>query len=121
MYYVDLDYLPEVRNAIMTLKAQNHAIYAIVSFVDPYCGLAAQLSEENCLESFTASALYKMENKLVTREVLEDTPYNPRYLVVKAKNCEQTEKKAEAMLPLVLKYVESNLSLIHISEPTRPY
>ncbi|MGI6729331.1 MAG: ATP-grasp domain-containing protein [Bacilli bacterium] len=108
MYYVDLDYPPEVRNAIMTLKAQNHAIYAIVSFVDPYCGLAAQLSEENRLESFTASALYKMANKLVTREVLEDTPYNPRYLVVNAKNREQTEKKAEAMLPLVLKYVESN-------------
>lgn len=108
MYYVDLDYLPEVRNAIMTLKVQNHVIYAIVSFVDPYCGLAAQLSEENRLDSFTAAALYKMENKLITREVLENTPYNPRYLVVNSQNRDAVEKSIEAMLPVVLKYVESN-------------
>ena len=66
--------------------------------MDPYCGLAAQLSEENRLESFTASALYKMENKLVTREVLEDTPYNPRYLVVKAKP-RATERRPKRCFP----------------------
>lgn len=108
MYYVDLDYLPEVRNAIATLKLQNHIIEAIISFVDPYCGLAAQLAEENRLESFTASALYKMENKLVTRETLSDTPYNPRYLVVNQKNQAIIDKSIKSMLPVVVKYVESN-------------
>lgn len=106
MQYCDLDDIDAVRESIRHLRHGSLNIKAIVSFIDPYCSLAARLAKEFGVERFSFEAMEKMENKLKTRETLRETPYNPEYLVIK--EGEENERAIKRLLPAVLKYTDSN-------------
>ena len=88
-------------------SSRDAIIKAIVSFVDPYCALAAKLSNEYNLSNFSFTAMEKMQNKLLCREVLKDSKYNPQYKVLNEDNY-RDYKDIKNMLPVVIKYIESN-------------
>lgn len=80
---------------------------AIVSFVDPYCALAAKISIERKMGNFSYLAMEKMQNKLLCRKVLDHTKYNPQYKVINKDNYQDYDE-IHKMLPVVIKYIESN-------------
>ncbi|NLW48387.1 MAG: ATP-grasp domain-containing protein [Firmicutes bacterium] len=107
MQYCDLDDIEAVRETINYLRHSALNISAIISYVDPYCGLAAKLAKEYGVGCFTCEALEIMHDKLRSREILNDTPYNPAYLVVTQKNY-RTDQNIRNLLPAVVKYHDSN-------------
>lgn len=108
MQYCDLDNINAVRETIRYLQHNSLNIKAIVSFIDPYCGLAARLAKEFGVECFSYEAMEIMHNKLRSREVLKESPYNPKYLIITENNMEENERAVKRMLPAVLKYIDSN-------------
>jgi biotin carboxylase len=107
MQYCDLDDIEAVRETINYLQHSALTIRAIISFVDPYCGLAAKLAEEYGVGCFTGEALAIMHDKLRSRELLNDTPYNPESRVVTEKTY-RSERNIRDLLPAVVKYSDSN-------------
>lgn len=59
-----------IKKEISELLSSGYHIRAIISFVDPYVSLAAELSNEYCNSSISTQALRCMENKLFVREKL---------------------------------------------------
>lgn len=107
VFYSDLNNISKIRSLLNYLQLQHFNIRSIVSFVDPFCGLAAKLAQEYNVGCFNSQAMYLMQNKLLSRDVLKETPYNPRYFVItQAETISDVE--IEALLPVVLKYIESN-------------
>lgn len=98
---------PEKIRRIITYLMKWSDIKAIVSFIDPFCSLAAKFSNEFELSNFSYSAMEKMENKLLCRHVLDKTIYNPKYRIID-KNNYQDYDEISKMLPVVVKYIESN-------------
>lgn len=101
--FSDLDKL----NKIIDYFSKWCDIKAIVSFVDPYCALAARIANERKLSNFSYLAMEKMQNKLLCRSVLDNTKYNPEYKIVNKEN-HQNYKEIAKMLPVVIKYIQSN-------------
>src|SRR5690606_12357277 len=58
-------------NKLIDYFCKWYEIKAIVSFIDPYCALAAKISSERKLNNFSYQAMEKMQNKLQCREVLK--------------------------------------------------
>lgn len=104
--YCDLDDINAVRGTIRYLLHNSLNIKAIVSFIDPYCALAARLAKEFGVECFTHEAMEIMENKLKTRELLRGSPYNPEFMVVSEES--ENERAIKSLLPAVIKYIDSN-------------
>lgn len=107
MQYCDLDDIDAVRETIRYLQHSALNIRAIVSFVDPYCALAAKLAKEFGVGCFTSEAMEIMQDKFRTRELLKDSPYNPRFTVITKENYE-SERSVKRLLPAVIKYIDSN-------------
>ena len=99
----DIDKIKELINYLVTWQID---VRAIVSFIDPYCSIAAKLSNEYNLSNFSYLAMEKMQNKLLCREVLKNSMYNPKYIVLD-KNNYQDYNGIKEMLPVVIKYIES--------------
>lgn len=106
MHYCDLSNLDNIRTAINYLKTTLN-VCGIVSFVDPFCGPAAQLAKEFGIENFSINAMYKMHNKVESRAALVDTPFNPKYRIFSPNNFE-AGWNIHRMLPVVVKYIDSN-------------
>lgn len=79
MILVDFSDVEGLRNAIESNQSEGLIINAIVSFVDPYMYLAAKLHEEFCNKSLSLDAIKAMEDKILTREILKDSPYTPNF------------------------------------------
>lgn len=107
MVYCNLYDYDQVREVISCLEKVPLTIAAIVSFVDPWCALAAQLASERGLSAFSAEAMRLMENKMKTRAVLKNTLHNPRYLALPAYAGGRIHS-ANKLLPVVVKYIDSN-------------
>ncbi|MGI6768707.1 MAG: ATP-grasp domain-containing protein [Bacilli bacterium] len=108
MQYCALDNIDAVRETIRYLQHSALKIRAIVSFIDPYCALAARLAEEFGVGCFSYEAMEIMQNKHKTRELLKDSPYNPRFTVITKENYEESERTVKRLLPAVIKYIDSN-------------
>ncbi|WP_252503369.1 ATP-grasp domain-containing protein [Sporosarcina sp. Marseille-Q4943] len=61
-----------VREKIVQLIQSGYDIKVIISFVDPYVSMAAELSNEFCGSSISFKALQLMEDKMATRLTLEN-------------------------------------------------
>lgn len=67
---------------IMMLQDKGKQVMAILSFVEPYVSLATRLAESYSLNILSSEAIMKMEDKILTRDALADTPYNPYYAII---------------------------------------
>jgi biotin carboxylase len=102
--FSDIDNIKEVINYLVTWQID---VRAIVSFIDPFCSLAAKLSNDYNLSNFSYDAMEKMQNKLLCREVLNNSIYNPKYKVLDQNNFDDYTG-INKMLPVVIKYIKSN-------------
>ena len=82
MILVDFSNVEGLRNRIESNQSQGLIIDAIVSFVDPYVYLATKLHEEFCNRSLSIDAIKAMEDKILTREILKDSPYTPNFIKI---------------------------------------
>ncbi|MCZ2845937.1 MAG: ATP-grasp domain-containing protein [Candidatus Bathyarchaeota archaeon] len=68
-----------IRTEYKRLQHQGRIIKAIISFVDPYVSLAAQLMNELCNSDISVEAFKKMEDKILTRNTLQKNATTPKY------------------------------------------
>ena len=106
MFYCDLKNKEMIKATIAQILSHGITLCAIISFTDPYCGLAAKLAEEYNVKKFTSEAILKMENKLKSRDLLKETKYNPDYEIINQDNYKTYEPQIN--FPLVLKYFQSS-------------
>lgn len=107
MWYCELDDLEKIRETIKKLQRRFLEIYAIVSFIDPWCGQASQLAKEHGIYHFSTEAIYIMQNKLQSREILKGTEYIPKFLSLTT-NTTSTISSIENMFPVVVKHTDSS-------------
>lgn len=103
MRYVDLNDKEEIKKQIEKLKYRALKVVAIVSFVDPWCEIAAILAKEYGFKSFTVNAISTSLSKIATHEILKKTSYPPKYNILSDINIEDYYK----LLPLVVKACNS--------------
>lgn len=82
MIHVDSFVFNELNEHINALIQQGKVIKAIVSFIEPYVHLATLLATTYGVNLLSSEALMKMTSKILTREALDNTPYNPYYAVI---------------------------------------
>ncbi|MFC0562386.1 ATP-grasp domain-containing protein [Halalkalibacter alkalisediminis] len=104
MYYVSRIEIKQIRKKIHFLKRQGKQIVAVLSFVDPFVQLAAQLSEDFCHSLFNTCAISKMEDKIQTRQALEGLSISPFYQVIDQENDQLDQLTSYTpYLPLIVK------------------
>ncbi|MBM7651246.1 ATP-grasp domain-containing protein [Neobacillus cucumis] len=104
MILVDTSNYDELRNNISKLQKQGKQIKGILSFVDPFVHVAAALSEEFCSTVVSTEAIFKMENKVLTRELLKDLPMSSFYKIYTPDDSlEDFIEQATEHLPLIVK------------------
>jgi biotin carboxylase len=104
MTLVEISNYDELKKNISKLQEQGKQITGIMSFVDPFVHVAAALSEEFCSSVVSADPILKMENKVLTREVLEGLPITSHYEIYTPEySLENFIEHATNHLPLIVK------------------
>lgn len=89
---------------IIKLKKQGKRVKAILSFIDPFVHVAAALSEVFCPNGVMADPIRKMEDKVLTRELLKGLPMSPYYAIYSpADSLESFIQKQKEFCPLIVK------------------
>lgn len=83
MIFTDINDYDNIITTIKKLNKSGKNIKGIFSFIDPFVYLAARLSEKFCSNIVSTEAIYRMENKILTRNVLKDLPISLNYLIYK--------------------------------------
>ena len=81
MILVELFNYDKLKENIINLQKQGKQIKCVLSFVHSYVYLAATLSEEFCPSVVSTDPILKMENKILSRDLLKDLPISPHYAV----------------------------------------
>jgi biotin carboxylase len=102
MRLLDLNNLEEIRMAIKALILRALDICAIVSFTDPYCHTACVLAEEFGVNKFSTESIKIMEDKILSREVISNLPYVPRFLSLD-ENTAISNKEIKSYMPAIIK------------------
>jgi biotin carboxylase len=79
MIYLEKMTEDHIRTEYKKLQHQGRIIKAIISFVEPYVSLAAQLMNELCNSDISVEAFKKMEDKILTRNTLQKNATTPKY------------------------------------------
>ncbi len=104
MILVELSDYDKLKESIIKIQNQGKQIKGILSFVDPFVHVAASLSEEFCPSVVSVASILKMENKILTRELLKDQPMNPHYAIYTTDtSLEDFIDKQKRYLPLIIK------------------
>jgi biotin carboxylase len=105
MILVELSNNDEIKKNLIKLQKQGKQIKGIFSFVHSYVHVAAVLSEEFCSSVVSTDSILKMENKVLTRELLKGHPNSPHYTLYKPDDfpLENFINQANDYLPLILK------------------
>jgi biotin carboxylase len=104
MILVETSNYDELKKNVSKLQKQGKQIKGIFSFVHSYVHLAAVLSEEFCTSVISTDSILKMENKVLTRELLKGHPNSPYYaLYTPDYPLEYFINQAKDYLPLILK------------------
>lgn len=82
MQLCNIKNIDDIRDSINQLIAMALEICLIISFVDPYCSLASKLCEEYCIDKFSTDAMGIMENKILSRQAIAKTKYNPNFFTM---------------------------------------
>lgn len=105
MELTDFDLLKESINKI---QEQGKIIVAVLSFIDPFVHVAVKLSEKLGLTFVSSEPLFKMENKILTRELLKDLPVSPYFSKFEKDESMQTFiDNQEGKYPLIVKTPDS--------------
>ena len=111
MIFTDINDYDNIITTIEKLKKSGKNIKGIFSFIDPFVYVAARLSEKFCSHSHIVStkAIYRMENKILTRNVLKELPISLNYLIYKPTESLSSflEKTKEINFPLIVKSPKS--------------
>ncbi|WP_349773565.1 ATP-grasp domain-containing protein [Rummeliibacillus stabekisii] len=99
-----------IRQQIIELQEQGKIIKTIISFVDPFVSLAAQLSNELCKSNISVEALKIMEDKTETRRALKENATTPIFEVFQPVDNISTFIKKEHKFPLIVKSPMSKAS-----------
>jgi biotin carboxylase len=102
MQWCDLNNIEENENAITHLLSKALKICAVVSFVDPYCHTACLLNDKFCTKIFSTEAIGAMENKILSREALAQSPYDPSFISL-SKDSKYSKKQITSYLPVIMK------------------
>ncbi|MBA4496264.1 ATP-grasp domain-containing protein [Paenactinomyces guangxiensis] len=81
MVYIDLDDKEAMREKIKDLQTDGKLIHTIVSFINSNVYTAALLCEEFCGKRLSTDAIFKMENKIESRQTLQEAPFNIPFAV----------------------------------------
>lgn len=104
MIFVNLSDVDQIKKSIIKLQAQAKDIKGILSFVDPFVHVAAALSKEFCPGVISPEPMIKMEDKVLTRELLKDLPCTPYYAIYSPdQSLETFMKQQKSHFPLILK------------------
>ncbi|MED3571063.1 ATP-grasp domain-containing protein [Cytobacillus praedii] len=105
MIVVEIFDYDQLRKKITKLIKQGKQIKGILSFIDPFVHVAASLSEEFCPGVVSAVPIKKMEDKVLTREILKDLPITPRYAIYSPNQSLEgfINKINKKFLPLIVK------------------
>ncbi|MEW9501937.1 ATP-grasp domain-containing protein [Jeotgalibacillus marinus] len=88
---------------VKELQEQGKKIEAILSFIDPFVHVAAKLAKELGITAISPDPLVKMEDKVLTRELLKDLPVSPSFArYVKGDSLEDFNKQKRAF-PVIVK------------------
>ncbi|MGB8957001.1 MAG: hypothetical protein WCC10_16640, partial [Tumebacillaceae bacterium] len=104
MMHLDIDDHDAIRKTLRSLEEQGKTIEAIVSFIDSYVYPAARLADERDINRISKKAVKKMEDKILTREALADTPYSPYHSIYEpSESLSAFIKEQKSRLPLIVK------------------
>ncbi|QIZ08680.1 ATP-grasp domain-containing protein [Priestia megaterium] len=105
MILVQLSNYNEIKKNLSKIQRQGKRIKGIFSFVHSYVHVAASLSEEFCSSVVSTDSILKMENKVLTRELLKGHPNSPYYALYKPEDfsLENFIGQAKNYLPLIVK------------------
>ena len=106
MLYCDLHDISALKITIHELKLKAFEIKAIVSFVDSYVHTACILGDIFGVNNFTTQGVYNIENKLLSRQCLQNTSYIPKYKII-SPNIELSQQEIINFLPAILKLPRS--------------
>lgn len=109
MTFTDINDYDNIITTIEKLEKSGKNIKGIFSFIDPFVAVAARLSEKFCSNIVSTQAIYQMEDKVLTRNVLKNLPISLNYLIYKPTESlssfiEQTKKME---FPLIVKSPKS--------------
>ncbi|XXM70991.1 ATP-grasp domain-containing protein [Lysinibacillus sphaericus] len=99
----------EIFRQLSKLNIQGKLVKALVSFIDPYVSLAADIARDLCLHEVSSEALFKMEDKTRFRDELKNHPVTPAFSV-----CRSDENEHELLrqhvknFPVIIKSPVSN-------------
>lgn len=99
-----------LRFEIEQLQKQGKIIKAIISFVDPFVSIAAQLMNELCESEISVESLKKMEDKTETRKALENNKTTPKFEVFQATDDLKDYMSKRHRFPLIVKSAVSKAS-----------
>jgi biotin carboxylase len=99
---VNLNDMDELRRVIKRLNQGKFDIKCIISFVDQYCYVAAQLAEEFGINKFTIDGIMTMEDKILSRKAIKDSPYSPKFLKLDPHESINT-REVKKLIPFMLK------------------
>lgn len=93
-----------LKSKVRELQEQGKKIEAILSFIDPFVHVAAKLSKELDVTAISPDPLVKMEDKVLTRELLKGlsaSPYFEKY--VKGDSMDDFINNHKRDFPLIVK------------------
>ncbi|OSX97777.1 hypothetical protein BTJ45_05800 [Bacillus mycoides] len=110
MIFTDINDYDNIITTIEKINKSGKNIKGIFSFIDPFVYLAARLSEKFCSNIVSTEAIYRMENKILTRNVLKDLPISLNYLIYKPTEPLSSflKKNKKINFPLIVKSPKSS-------------
>ena len=104
MILMELSDYDLVKEKIREIQEQGKIVGAILSFIDPFVNIAAKLSIEFGLNSVSPDPLVKMEDKVLTREILKNLPVSPYFTRYrKSDSLDDFIYKQKGLYPLIVK------------------
>ncbi|OSM09590.1 biotin carboxylase [Bacillus toyonensis] len=109
MIFTDINDYDNIITTIEKLNKSGKNIKGIFSFIDPYVYMAARLSEKFCSNIVSTKAIHRMENKILTRNVLKDLPISLNYSIYKPTESLSSffKKNNKINFPLIVKSPKS--------------
>lgn len=108
MILMELTNFDLLKESINKIQEQGKIIMAVLSFIDPFVNVAVKLSEKLGLTFVSSEPLFKMENKILTRELLKDLSVSPYFSKFEKDGSMQTFiDNQKGKYPLIVKTPDS--------------
>jgi biotin carboxylase len=108
IYIEDLLDKDTIVKELETLKTKGKEVKAVVSFIDPYISLAAELTSHFGLVTLSVEAFYTIEDKWRFREKLKDNEATPFFSACSLEDAQAEIIKYQNLLPLIIKSPRSS-------------